>query len=363
MSSQNFDSIPTLRSIYYYPTSRCNLKCVHCWIAPSYQKKRALPSSEELTLSQINSFYEEAKCMGMLSTKLTGGEPFLRSDLNEILMLIHNKGISIQMETNGTFITEEYGQVLKEISSKDKQFFISLSLDGLEKNHENQRHVKGCFQKTMKGLRILSSNQIPVQIIFSVCKKNAQDLKEIIQLASDHSVRSFKINFINDIERGVDLKKQNQLLDVTECLELNDAIQNLASTASIKIMTNLPPVFKNIPDFLRCGKCGILGIMAILADGSISLCGIGMSVKQLIAGNVNTHSLKEVWENSALFKEIRKTIPRQLQGVCGRCILKSYCLGECRADAYYKNHNLCASFGFCQNAYDQGLFPKKWLIA
>lgn len=300
--------------------------------------------------------------MGLVSTKLTGGEPFLRTDINDILMLIHTLGISIQIETNGTLITKENVLILKEIQRRDRQFFISVSLDGEEKNHDKQRGIKGCFRKTLNGIDLLSREKIPVQIIFSVQKANAGDLKSVVQLCKERLVHSIKVNFINDIERGKHLKKNSQLLSLKEILELNKAISLLSSRYDLKIITNLPPVFKPIPDFMRCGKCGIFGIMGILSDGSVSICGIGTSVSELVVGNIKSDSLADLWIKAPLFQEIRQSIPHELRGICGQCMLKAYCLGQCRADAYYKTHDLLAPFELCQHAYDQGLFPKKWLI-
>ena len=50
-------------------------------------------------------------------------------------------------------------------------------------------------------------------------------------------------------------------------------------------------------------------------------------------------------------------------GICGRCMLRSYCLGKCRAQAYYDSGSLLAPLSFCQVAYEEGLFPQSRLFS
>jgi molybdenum cofactor biosynthesis enzyme MoaA len=83
--------IPKLASIYYNPTSYCNLKCTHCWIAPPYKKSFTEANPKELTLEQVSSLYDQGRALGLTATKLTGGEPLLRYGIKDILWLIHEK--------------------------------------------------------------------------------------------------------------------------------------------------------------------------------------------------------------------------------------------------------------------------------
>lgn len=362
-TNSNVPDFPPLRSIYFNPTSYCNLKCSHCWVAPPYKHSFQAPNPEELTLAQIDQMYSSARQIGLNATKLTGGEPLLRYGIDEILWLIHTQGISLQMETNGTLITPERAKLLGEIYKKDKQMFISVSIDGAEKNHEKQRGVEGCFKDTLLGIERLLEFNVHVQVIFSVTRVNAEDLEEVARICDRLNVNSMKINFVNDIERATILGKRDRLLSVDETLALNDRIMNVVDPMyKFKVITNLPPAFKPINDFACAGRCGIHHIMGVLGNGDVSICGIGGSTPELVVGNVKKDSLKDLWANGFVFKDIRQNVPRDLEGVCGECILKSRCLGECRADAYYKKRSFRAPFDFCQKAYEEKKFPSKWLI-
>lgn len=355
--------IPKLASIYYNPTAYCNLKCSHCWIAPPYKKSFTAPNPKELTLEQVSSLYDQGRALGLTATKLTGGEPLLRYGIKDILWLIHEKGINLQMETNATLIDKDMASLLGRIYREDRNMFLSVSIDGDEEAHEKQRGVKGCFKDTILGVENLLEHDIHVQVIFSVNRNNRADIDRVAEICQRLRVNSMKINFVNDIERATTLGKNNKLLSVDETLALNQhIIEEIAPKYVFKVITNLPPAFKPIADFACAGRCGIFGILGVLGDGSVSICGIGTSTPELIVGNVKRDRLKILWEEGHVFQSIRKEVPHEFEGVCGACVLKNRCLGECRADAYYKKKSFKAPFDFCQKAYEEGKFPSKWLI-
>ena len=348
---------PALQAIYFSPTANCNLKCSHCWINPAYSGEKCL-RPEELSMKEIHSFLKEAIGMGLKYVKLTGGEPFLRKDIIEILGTIHDSGLGLQIETNATLLDPEIASFLGKIRLKDPRFFISVSLDGDEKAHDKRRGVKGCYKETLKGVHLLLDQGISAQIIFSAARDNLATFPHILEIAERVRAHSIKINFINDIERAKSMKGDSLLLSVKEILSFHSALP----AHPLKIVTNLPPAFKPIKGFKEGGRCGVMGILGILSDGSVSLCGIGTSTPELVAGNVKRDSLSDLWKNAGIFCRLREEVPTQFEGICGRCMLKSFCLGECRADAFYKTGSFKASFDFCERAFCDGLFPKKWIL-
>jgi radical SAM protein with 4Fe4S-binding SPASM domain len=106
-----------------------------------------------------------------------------------------------------------------------------------------------------------------------------------------------------------------------------------------------------------CGVCGVLGILGVLADGSYALCGIGTSLPEMVFGNAAQDALEEVWSSAPVLTQLRAGLPRQLTGICGRCIMRARCVGSCVAQNYYRTGSLWASFWYCQLADDAGLFP------
>jgi len=350
-----------LKTIYFNPTKYCNLKCHHCWIAPPFSNKKLI-EKEALNLNEIKSLYQQGKEMGVISTKITGGEPFVRKDIDQILKIINKTGIHLQIETNGTLIDKYISEILADIKKTDKNLFISTSIDGNSTQHDKRRGVQGAFNDTIKGIEWLLKKNISVQIIYSVGKDNIDSFKDILTLCKKLKVSSLKINFISEIERGEKMKKENNLLPIKDIISLNESIEKkISKQYPFPILTNLPPAFRKINKMRQAGRCGIFSILGVLANGDVSICGIANSLPELICGNIKHSKLKDIWENGTVFSTIRKEVPSKLEGICSRCILKAFCLGQCRAESFYKYKNFRKAFDFCEETFKLGIFPKQWL--
>jgi SynChlorMet cassette radical SAM/SPASM protein ScmF len=137
---------------------------------------------------------------------------------------------------------------------------------------------------------------------------------------------------------------------------------DLSSRTSLKLFFDHPLAFRPLgkmfsPNSNGCGRCGIHGILGVLADGSFALCGIGENVPELIFVHISTSPLREVWNANRVLTDIRKGLPGRLEGICGSCIMQSLCLGSCIAQNYYRRKDLWAPFWYCEQAEMAGLFP------
>ena len=133
----------------------------------------------------------------------------------------------------------------------------------------------------------------------------------------------------------------------------------------MKLVFHYPPAFRPLHRIAsREGNsaCGIFGILGVIASGQYALCGIGEQVPDLIFGTVGKDSLKTIWQENTILKALREGLPRQLEGVCGQCLMKQPCLGSCVAQNYYSKGSLWAPYWFCEQAEKAGLFPASRLI-
>jgi len=105
------------------------------------------------------------------------------------------------------------------------------------------------------------------------------------------------------------------------------------------------------------GRCDIHHILGMLAGGELSMCGIGVTVPELIYGNIASDNLADIWYNNPGLIELRGLIPFSLQGICGSCIHQEICLGDCVANTYQQTGILNNSFYFCAQADQLNLFP------
>lgn len=135
----------------FYITSRCNARCAHCfnWRLIKESEKR-----KELNLKEIELI---AKNWGdMLILNLTGGEPYLRNDLPEIVKLFKKyTGIEIIAIPSNGFLTDRILKTIKKLLKDfpDLFFRFSFSVDGMAKEHNKIRGVPEGFDKVIETIK------------------------------------------------------------------------------------------------------------------------------------------------------------------------------------------------------------------
>ena len=359
MTDKTKDRTYPLNQIYFYLTEGCNLRCRHCWIAPKYQsEKKSYPA---LDLNLFKSIIEQAKPLGLTGVKLTGGEPLLHPELNEILEYIQAQDLRLTVETNGVLCTPELAQ--KMAACKDP--FVSVSLDGADAEiHESIRGVDGCFDSALKGIRKLVEVGLRPQVIMTIMRHNKGQMEQMVRVAESLGAGSVKFNILQPTARGERMHFTGEALDIEELVDLGKWVEDILSAKThLNLYYDRPIAFQPLGKMFGqngdgCGTCGILSILGVLADGSYALCGIGETIPDLVFGHAGVDILEYVWTNTFVLQEIREELPQKLEGICGHCLMKEICLGSCLAQNYYRSQSLWKPFWFCEEAHNRGLFPE-----
>ncbi len=135
----------------FYITSRCNARCAHCFL---WRLTEDSSNRRELTLDEIELI---AKKWGdMLILNLTGGEPYLRKDLPEIVKLFKKyTGIEIIAIPSNGFLTDKILKTIKKLLKDfpDLFFRFSFSIDELGEKHNKIRGVPGGFDKVIETIK------------------------------------------------------------------------------------------------------------------------------------------------------------------------------------------------------------------
>jgi len=342
-----------LASLYLYLSDQCNLSCHHCWISPSYSES----ATHGIPLEYLKNTIWEAKTIGLQSVKLTGGEPLLYKDINALLTFLAREGIAIIIESNGTLFERRILETLRSCQVDQ----ISVSLDAATKGiHDEMRGVKGSFDRTLQGLKLLSEYGFNFQIIMTLQGKNSQEIQKLVSLAKELRAGSLKINHLVPCGRGKRVFRNRENLNPEELMLLYQTVESERSShGDLDVIFDLPVALRSIEDIKRRGiiECRIMNILGILANGDFSICGIGQTIDELRMGNLYEDSIVEIWQTHRILMNLRSSLPRQLKGVCGDCLFRFQCLGACRANAYALNKDLYAPYFLCQESYDSGLFP------
>lgn len=157
-------------------TQNCNFSCPMCYVHESCRK-------EELDTKTWLSLAEQAKNAGMLFLLLTGGEPLLRSDFEELYTAFSKLGFLISVNTNGS-LAESYLPLFK----KYPPFRMNISLYAAER--EKYREFCGVdkFDSVVSAIETLKKNNISVRLNSVFTKKNLSQAAKIVRFSKEHKL-------------------------------------------------------------------------------------------------------------------------------------------------------------------------------
>jgi len=350
------EGVPPLQSLYMYIAGSCNLACRHCWVEPDFSPDRS--KGKFLKVEWAKKAVVEAKPLGLQSVKLTGGEPLFHPQFREIVSAIAQEGIEIIIETNGTLVDSGTARFLKDAG---RVCFISVSVDGARtETHESLRVVPGSFEKAIEGIRALVEAGFKPQIICTLHRGNVGEIEEVIALAERLSCGSVKFNHVQQMGRGSRMHEEKQGLSVEEIIRIYQRLESeFVPRSRVKVFFDIPIAFYPIRKIINGnpGRCNVLSLLGVLSGGELSLCGVGVLVPELVYGHLSSDNLKQVWKEAPGLKELRRLIPAELEGICGQCLFRCVCLGQCVANNYLAIKMLNFPYFFCRLAAEKGLFP------
>ncbi len=317
--------------------NECNLNCKHCRVSEKND-------NEKLSLKEAKSLLAECWYNGITMLNLSGGEPFLRDDIFEILDYAE-KFEDIVITTNGTLLNEEKCKKL----STYKNIKLSISLDGLEETHDKFRRKKGAFKKVIDILPVLNKNNIKYAIKYTLSKETAKDAIELLNLVAKMGAKEFNVrrvivagNANKDMVLSNDEYKNIIRELIRNCRKLN-----------VKFRTGDPlliPIFSEIwgidiknDDLSKIYAGCQAGDEIIYIDykGNVGAC----SYIPKFADNIKDKPLDEILKNNKLFIDLRE-YKNKLEGKCNKCTYKMIC-GGCRASALALKKSLFAEDPLC----------------
>jgi MoaA/NifB/PqqE/SkfB family radical SAM enzyme len=152
-------------------TKRCNLRCVHC-----YAMATTHGSDDELTTDRSKGLIEDIARYGSPVVLFSGGEPFMRDDLVELIEYADGLGLRPVISTNGTLITEESARAARRAGAR----YIGVSLDGLQEVNDTFRGVQGAFDAAIRGMRNSLKAGVKTGLRFTITKHNRDDLQGVL---------------------------------------------------------------------------------------------------------------------------------------------------------------------------------------
>lgn len=381
-------SVPVVRSVHHSPADRpfiviweatraCALACRHC-------RASAVPERDplELDVDEADELMRQVADFGRPPPifVITGGDPFERPDLPEIIRRGRARGLPVAVSPSGT---AKLNRASLAVAHDAGAVAVSLSLDGSTAEvHDGFRGIPGTFERTMSAWREARDLGLKVQVNTTVTRRNVRQLPEIAALVRDYGAMTWSafmlvptgrgadlgpltaretedvLNFLHDVGRTVPVRTteghhfrrvaiQRRVLeqvgdDPVAVLGLGDLYRDLtgdwAGGAPGSRAGRRPPL--NV----SAGS----GFVFVSHHGTVHPSGFFTGS----AGNVRERSLAEIYRESDLFVGMRD--PSRLRGRCGECEYAPVCGGS-RSRALAATGDPFAEDPLCD--YVPGSFP------
>ncbi len=309
----------TLRQLFWECTLRCNLHCLHCGSdCKSVAGQPDMPAEDFLRV--IDSITPHVDTHQMMVV-MTGGEPLLRSDLEEIGLQLYNREYPWGIVTNGLLLTKERLDGLVDSGMHS----ITISLDGFEEEHNWMRGHPHSFQRALNAVKLLAERQDLVwDIVTCVNKRNFPFLRPFREMIYEVGVRHWRIFTIFPVGRAA--QHTELRLGQKEFRELMDFIVKTRAERRIHTEYACEGFLGNyeglVRDHLYHCHAGI-SVAGILADGSISAC---LSIRHNFhQGNIYKDNFMDVWNQRFQMFRDRQWARK---GICQDCKMFRYCEGN-----------------------------------
>jgi heme b synthase len=329
------DGTPACKLIAWEVTRSCNLACKHCRAEAHLE-----PYEGELDTAEAKALIDTFPEVGSPIIIFTGGDPMMRPDVYELIRYATDKGLRCVMSPNGTLITPETAQQMREAGVQR----CSISIDGPDSaSHDEFRGVPGAFDASMRGIEYLKEAGIEFQINTTVTRANLGSFKQIFDLCERIGAAAWHIFLLVPTGRAAQLGAE--VISGEEYEEVLNWFYDFRKTTQMHLKATCAPHYyrimrqrakeEGVPvtpenfglDAMTRGCLGGTGFCFISHVGQVQPCGY----LELDCGNVRTTPFPEIWRTSKQFLQFRDQ--KEYEGKCGICEYHKVC-GGCRARAY-----------------------------
>lgn len=367
---------PPPRLVFWETTAGCNLACIHC--RRITVADQLVP--QDLTTAEAFTLIDQIAAFARPIFVLSGGEPLFRPDIFDIARYAADAGLIVALATNGTLITPDVAQQIKESGIQR----VSISFDGADAPTHDLFRGPGAFERSVAGMHHLADVGVPYQINTTVARHNAHQMPQTLALAKGLGATALHLFLLVPVGCGMEIADDQQI-SAAEYEEILNWMYDAEMEGGIELKATCAPHYFRIvrqrqaeerrqgivrqrPDSMHRqaakganghpgghpGRAGGrhpmnaatkgclagTGVCFVSHRGEIFPCGY-LPVE---AGNIRQTNFQQMWRDSPLFAELRD--PDTLGGKCGLCEFKKVC-GGCRARAYGMTLDYLAEEPFC----------------
>ncbi|MFE3284173.1 TIGR04053 family radical SAM/SPASM domain-containing protein [Streptomyces sp. NPDC059233] len=362
--------------VIWEATRACPLACLHC-----RAEARTARHPGELDGAEARRVMDRVADFGRPSPLfvITGGDPFQRADLTELIAYGTSLGLRVAVSPSGTPTLTRAGLTAVRDAGA---VAVSLSLDGATaERHDAFRGVPGVYDRTLEGWRAARELGLKVQVNTTVTRGNLEDLADVAALVKREGAMLWSGFVLVPTGRGEQLGRLTpaEIEDVLHFLYDCGSVMATKTAEGhhfrrVAIQRTVLAARGELPEpgplharlTARAAELGLFdgerrpvrrppmdvssgrGFVFVSHTGEVHPSGF----LPVSAGNVKDLPLTEIYRESELFVRLRD--PSLLRGKCGACEFKTVCGGS-RSRAYGFTRDVLAADPYC--AYEPGSFP------
>ena len=339
-------------------TARCNNICRHCYI--NLPERDADARDHELSLDQIKDIADQAVDLGAVWCLITGGEPLLRDDFEEMYLYLKRRGLLVSVFTNGTLIGPEHVALFQKYPPRD----LEITVYGVSREiYGRVTRRPDLFDAFEGGVNQLLDAGVKVNLKAVPIQANLEQYPEIAGFCRKHTSRSFRfdplihLRFDRDEAKNREIREQRLTAEQIARLEREDEKRHAVLEKNCDTLIMPEPPHRDRPYLFGCGAG--LSDFVVSCDGYFRLC-------------------SSLWHPDCMYdlkqgtvKEARQTLVPKVRSMtsaspvfadnCAKCSLINLCLW-CPAHAWLETGHMeqpCAYF--CGVAEERGKIVKKGL--
>ena len=316
---KNETKLHILNYLFWECTWRCNLKCLHCG-----SDCKASSLHMDMPFEDFLNAIQPLKTKfppNSITVAIMGGEPLLRKDLALCGKILRENGFRWGIVTNGYAYDEEMHSKLISAGMGS----ITVSLDGLEDNHNWLRNNPKSFERAVKALElIISYPRLNYDVVTCVHQKNISELPLLKEFLISKNIKNWRIFTIAPIGRAAEnpemlltREQTRQLMDFIAETRKNDKRINLYFSCE----SYVGKYERTVRDSFFFCRAGI-NIGSVLIDGSISAC--PNIDRSFVQGTIYKDDFLSVWKNRF---EVMRNRSWCKTGLCKNCKDFKHCNG------------------------------------
>ncbi|HXI20441.1 MAG TPA: radical SAM protein, partial [Gemmatimonadales bacterium] len=289
-----------LRELWLQLNNNCNLACGHCLVGSGPGKEIGLP------LARLVAIIDSAVALGTGRLYLTGGEPFVRRDIFELLRhATEARGLEVIILTNGTVFRGPVRQALGQLDRGHVRFQVSL--DGATARTNDPIRGPGTFVRALDGARLLSDLGFEVSLTTVTTRENLPELPELPAIVRAVGARSQHLMWAH--RRGRAAASLNGYFP--DAVDLVDAVLRTVASAEMHgtVLDNLEAVKRRVngvPGVKYDFGNGGWDSLCVNFDGKVYPTAALANEPALYCGNAAREDLGDILAGSAVVRSLRE---------------------------------------------------------